>query len=172
MYLSRPPKPLFAMLVVAAALALGACAPAPIYKTSAATVSATPQQVATSPQNFHGAQVVWAGTVVHVANFPDHSEIEILGYPMDGSQRPRLKQPADGRFIASVPGYVEPLDYPSGVPVTVVGTIEGTRQGNVGEAGYTFPVLQSTGSHRWTAEEMRQGHPNISIGVGVGGWIH
>src|SRR5690606_14768682 len=94
LYLSRPPKPLVAMLVVAAALALGACAPAPIYKTSAATVSATPQQVATSPQNFHGAQVVWAGTVVHVANFPDHSEIEILGYPMDGSQRPRLKQPA------------------------------------------------------------------------------
>lgn len=169
---SRPLKPLVAALVAAAALVLGACAPAPIYKTDAATVAATPQQVATSPQNFHGAPVVWAGTVVHVSNFPDHSEIEILGYPMDRSQRPRLKQPANGRFIAWVSGYVEPLDYPTGAPITVVGTVQGTRQGSVGEAAYTFPVLRSTGSHRWTADEMRQGHPNISIGVGVGGWIH
>lgn len=151
---------------------LAACAPAPIYKPGPSSVAATPQQVATSPQNFRGLQVVWGGSVVSVHNFPDHSEIEILAYPLDSSQRPLLQQPAIGRFIATVPGFVEPMNYPPGALVTLRGTLDGARSGQVGDANYTFALVHSDAMHRWTAEEMRQGHPNISIGVGVGGWIH
>lgn len=158
--------PAFALTAV-----LAACAPAPIYKTGPGSVDATPGQVAISPENFHGLQVVWGGSVVAVRNFSDHSEIEILAYPLDASQRPRMRQPAIGRFLAIVPGFVEPLDYPQGALVTLRGTLDGSRRGTVGQADYTFALVHSEATHRWTPEEMRQGHPNISFGIGVGGRI-
>lgn len=151
---------------------IAACAPAPIYKTGPSGVNATPEQVATSPANFRNLQVVWGGSVIAVRNLADHSEIEILAYPLDSSQRPRLDQPATGRFIAIAPGFVEPMNYPLGSLVTLRGTLDGARNGEVGQADYTFALVHSEAMHRWTPEEMRQGHPNISIGVGVGGWIH
>lgn len=157
---------------VALTAALNACAPAPLYKTGPSSVNATPQQVATSPANFRNLQVVWGGSVISVHNFPDHSEIEILAYPLDSSQRPRLNQPATGRFIAIVPGFVEPMNFPPGSLVTLRGTLDGARSGEVGQADYTFALVHSEAMHRWTPEEMRQGHPNISLGVGIGGWIH
>lgn len=147
---------------------LAACAPAPIYKTASTSVAATPTQVATSPANFRNLQVVWGGSVIDVHNLADHSEIEILAYPLDSSQRPRLKQAPIGRFIAIVAGFVEPMNYPQGSLVTLQGTLDGSRSGTVGEADYTFPLMHSDAMHRWTAEEMRQGHPNIHFGVGVG----
>jgi outer membrane lipoprotein len=153
------------------AATLAACAPAPIYKAGPSSVDATPQQVATSPGNFRNLQVVWGGSVIAVHNLADHSEIEVLAYPLDSSQRPRPKQPAIGRFIAIVPGFVEPMNYPPGSLVTLRGTLDGARSGEVGEAGYTFALVHGEAMHRWTPEEMRRGHPNISFGVGVG-WIH
>lgn len=161
--------------LLAAALAcaaVAACAPAPLYKTGPASVNATPEQVASSPANFRDLHVVWGGRVVSVHNFADHSELEILAYPLDGSQRPRTGKPALGRFIVSLPGFVEPLSYPAGSLVTVDGTLDGARPGQVGAADYTFALVHGGAMHRWTAEEMRAGHPNVSIGVGVGGWIH
>ena len=161
------------LLALALSLAIAACAPAPIYKTGgASSVMATPQQVATSPANFQSREVVWGGEVIAVHNLADHSEVEILAYPLDSSQRPRLDQPTTGRFLAIVPGFVEPMNFPSGTLVTLRGMLDGARQGEVGRASYTFALVHSEGMHRWTPEEMRQGHPNISIGVGIGGWIH
>jgi outer membrane lipoprotein len=106
--------------------------------------------------------------VVGVRNFADHSEIEMLDYPLDSSQRPRLKEPAAGRFIALMPGYVESMDYPEGTLMTLRGTLEGVRTGKVGDADYVFPLVRVAQSHRWTPQEMEQGHPHFSFGVGVG----
>ncbi|HXE65877.1 MAG TPA: Slp family lipoprotein [Rhodanobacteraceae bacterium] len=160
------------LLALGVPMAIAACAPAPIYKTSPSSVNATPQQVATSPANFQSLQVVWGGSVISVHNLADHSEIEVLAYPLDSSQRPRLKEPATGRFIAIVPGFVEPMNYPPGSLVTLHGTLDGARSGEVGNAGYTYALVNSDAMHRWTPEEMRQGHPNVSFGVGVGVGFH
>lgn len=153
---------------------LAGCAPAPIYPTDASIVVATPQQVSAMPDRYRNVQVIWGGRIVDVDNFPDHSEIEMLGMPLDSSQRPRLDQPAGGRFIAIMPGFVEPMDYPSGALMTLRGHIDGTRAGKVGEADYTFPLVRAQNTHRWTPEEMQSHKPNISFGVGVGyiGGIH
>jgi outer membrane lipoprotein len=160
--------------VFAAAAVLAACAPAPIYKTGASAVVATPTQVATAPGNFAGSQVIWGGTVIGVSNQQARTEIRILAYPLDRSQRPRLKKNAEGRFTAVIPGFLDPMNYPPGSPVTVAGKLDGTTVGNVGQATYTYPLVNvASGSlHRWTPGEMSQGHPNISFGIGVGTWIH
>lgn len=152
----------------AALLMLAACAPAPIYKTSGNAALATPAQVAQTPERYSGSEVIWGGRIVHVSNFQDHSEIELLAYPLDSSQRPRANDSGNGRFIAVLRGYVEPLDYPAGALMTVDGKLNGTRAGQVGQADYLFPLVDVVQSHVWTAEEMQKGRSNVHFGVGVG----
>ncbi|MFK2929221.1 Slp family lipoprotein [Dyella agri] len=156
------------ILLPALLLGLAACAPAPIYKVAPGTIAAMPMQVAQSPEQYARGQVIWGGRVVGVSNLPDHSEIEILAYPLDASQRPKFGTDGSGRFIAILPGYAEPMNYPNGAPITVDGQLAGSRAGKVGEADYVFPLVKVAQSHVWTADEMRSGHPNVSFGVGVG----
>ena len=156
------------VILPALLLGLAACAPAPIYKAAPGTIAATPAQVAQAPEQYARGQVIWGGRVVAVNNLADHSEIEILAYPLDSSQRPKFGAGGNGRFIALLPGYAEPMNYPNGAPITVDGQLAGSRAGKVGEAGYVFPLVQTAQSHVWTAEEMRSGHPNVSFGVGLG----
>ena len=150
------------------ALALAACAPAPIYKNVPNAVVAVPSQVAQSPEHFAGNEVIWGGRIVQVQNFADHSEVELLAYPLDSSQRPKANDSGNGRFIAVMPGYVEPLSYPPGALMTVNGKLNGSRAGKVGEADYVFPLVVAVQSHVWTPAEMEKGRNNIHFGVGVG----
>jgi outer membrane lipoprotein len=156
------------LAVPAALLMLAACAPAPIYKTTGAAVTAAPFQVAQTPEQFSGNEVIWGGRIVQVKVFSDHSEIELLAYPLDSSQRPKANDSGNGRFIAVMPGYVEPLDYPSGALMTVDGKLNGSRAGKVGEADYVFPLVGVAQSHVWTTEEMNKGRNNVRFGVGLG----
>ena len=154
-------------------LTLAACAPAPIYKPSSATVATAPNIVAQSPDRYANADVIWGGTVVQVSNFTDRSEVEIVAYPLDSSQRPKLDNNGGwGRFVAVMPGFVEPFNYPTGALITLAGRITGTRPGNVGQAAYVFPTVSVAQSHVWTASEMEAGKSNVSFGIGVGGVIH
>ncbi len=153
-------------------LTVAACAPAPLYKTTPQGVAAAPQQVAQSPERFADGDVIWGGRIVQVMNLSDHSEVELLAYPLDSSQRPKANDSGNGRFIAVLPGYAEPLDYPAGALMTVSGKLKGSRAGKVGEADYVFPLVSVGQSHVWTAEEMTKGRNNVHFGLGVGVGIH
>ena len=153
-------------------LMLAACAPAPIYPTSTSEVIATPLQVSQSPERYASGQVIWGGRIVQVKNYADHSEIELLAYPLDASQRPQANDSGSGRFIAVMPGYVEPLDYPAGGRMTVSGKLNGSRAGKVGEADYVFPLVSVAQSHVWTAAEMGKGRNNVHFGLGLGVGMH
>lgn len=151
---------------------LAACAPAPIYRADGTNLTVTPSAAAAATAQYQGQEVIWGGRIVEVRNLPDHSEIELLGYPLDSSQRPQMDKDAAGRFIALMPGYVEGMDYPSGAPMTLRGRLEGVRDGKVGAAGYTFPLVRVEQSHRWTPEEMQRSRVSFGFGVGVVGGIH
>ncbi|GGY22817.1 hypothetical protein GCM10008098_15210 [Rhodanobacter panaciterrae] len=155
-----------------ALLSLTACAPAPIYKATAQATVATPAQVAQSPERYAGGDVIWGGRIVQVNNLSDHSEVEMLAYPLDASQRPKASDSGNGRFIVVLPGYAEPLDYPAGALMTISGKLNGSRAGKVGEANYVFPLVAAAQSHVWTADEMNKGRNNIHFGLGVGVGIH
>ena len=153
-------------------LTLVACAPAPLYKTAPQAVAATPQQVAQSPERYAGGDVVWGGRIVQVMNLADHSEVELLAYPLDSSQRPKANDSGSGRFVAVLPGYAEPLDYPAGALMTVSGKLNGSRAGKVGQADYVFPLVTTAQSHVWTPDEMNKGRNNVRFGLGLGVGIH
>lgn len=160
----RPLRWLAPMLM----LGIAACAPAPIYKAAPGTVAVIPAQVAQSPEQYAKANVIWGGSVISVRNFPDHTEVEVLAYPLDASQRPQPNAQGAGRFIAIYAGYVESFNYPTGSLVTISGQIDGSRTGAVDQAAYVYPLVNVGQSHLWTAAELRAGHPDIHFGVGVG----
>lgn len=162
---ARSLLPLSSLLL---ACTLTACAPAPIYKAAGPTVDAVPSQVAQTPERYSNGEVIWGGRIVLVKNFSDHSEIELLAYPLDSSQRPKANDSGNGRFIAIMSGYMEPLDYPAGALMTIKGKLNGTRAGKVGEANYVFPLISVSQSHVWSAEEMTKGRNNVRFGVGLG----
>jgi outer membrane lipoprotein len=160
------------LFLPASLLLLAACAPAPIYKNTAGVIAASPQQVAQTPERYTNGNVVWGGRIVQVDNFSDHSEVELLAYPLDSSQRPKANDSGNGRFIAVMQGYVEPIDYPPGALMTVSGQLNGSRAGKVGQANYVFPMIRVTQSHVWTAAEMGKGRNNFRFGLGLGVGIH
>jgi outer membrane lipoprotein len=150
------------------ALMLVACAPEPIYKNVPNAIAAPPALVAQAPERYAGGDVIWGGQVVQVTTFANHSEIELLAYPLDSSQRPQMNDIGNGRFIAVMPGFVEPLNFPPGALITISGKLNGSRVGAIGEASYVFPLVSVGQSHVWTPKEMNQGRNNVQFGVGVG----
>ncbi len=166
--MTRIARSLLPLSAVLLACTLTACAPAPLYKTNTPTVAAVPFQVAEAPERFVNSEVIWGGRIVQVKNFADHSEIELLAYPLDSSQRPKANDSGNGRFIAVLSGYAEPLDYPAGGLMTISGMLNGSRAGKVGEADYVFPLVRVAQSHVWSAEEMTKGRSNVHFGLGLG----
>jgi outer membrane lipoprotein len=128
----------------------------------------TPTQAATRIDTAQGRRVAWGGSIINTTNRQNTTEIELLGYPLDSGGRPDSGATAQQRFVLVRPGYLESADYRAGRLISAVGTVVGTRAGKVGEAPYTYPVLQAEQLHLWPIEEPRESGSNVRFGIGVG----
>ncbi|HEV7489190.1 MAG TPA: Slp family lipoprotein [Rhodanobacteraceae bacterium] len=146
---------------------LSGCA-APVFKDAPAIV-ATPVDIASEPERYHGADVIWGGKIIDVRNLTDTTEVEVVAYPLDASQRPDQNAPTSGRFIVAIPGYVEPFDFPTGRFVTLRGRVDGTRVTRVDEHEVAFPLVADANVHVWPANfPYEQSRVHFSFGLGVG----
>ncbi len=127
--------------------------------------SITPQQIT---QNNIPAKtaVLWGGVIVGSNNMSDYTELTVLGYPLNSSQRPETDNAPIGRFLVRRPEYLEPLVYAPKREITVVGTVEEIKEGHVGDSPYRYPVVKADGLYLWPLRSA--GAPRFSIGVGVG----
>ncbi|SUB30540.1 Slp family outer membrane lipoprotein [Yersinia pseudotuberculosis] len=114
--------------------------------------TATPLQdlnlIRSTPKLFIGQEARFGGTVVNVKNEPNRTRLEIASVPLDSGARPILGEPSQGRVIAYVDGFLEPVDF-RGHLVTVVGPIVGVEAGKIGMTPYNFVVIKATGYKRW-----------------------
>ncbi|HDL7057491.1 TPA: Slp family lipoprotein [Yersinia enterocolitica] len=146
--------------------------------------NATPQQnlnlVRTDPKVFIGQEARFGGTVINVTNEARRTRLEIASVPLDSGARPILGEPSQGRVIAYVNGFLEPVDF-RGHLVTVVGPITGVEAGKIGQTPYDFVVMNATGYKRWHIEQQvlmppmmdpwGYRHPGM-WGPGWGGWYN
>ena len=152
-------------------LTLVACAPPPpVLKPMSTPLDLAPDAVAAGIERYHGAEVVWGGRIVEVRNRADATEIVIVAYPLDGGQRPRVKEPSQGRFIAVLEGYVESYDYPQGRFVTLSGKIDGSVSEDVDEHPYLYSIVHAEGMHLWPAG-FENSAPQVHFAIGVSGAI-
>lgn len=118
-----------------------------------------------------GVAVRWGGTLVGTRPGKDQTCFEIASFELDCSARPRPSDDSPGRFIACAPGFFDPAVYQPGREVTVVGALNGTAQGRVGDYEYTYPRVDAAAVHLWRERPPEDVRPVWwpMIGISVGG---
>jgi outer membrane lipoprotein len=147
-------RKIFILLLAGSALAmLDGCAsrpPAPISQAPAEPLSLA--EVRAQPARFVGAEVRWGGVITRVENKADRTWIEVVSRELRSNGRPDLDGSSEGRFIASFPGFADPMVYQTDYLLTVTGTLEQPVTRPIGEYEYTFPVVAVAGSYLWKVE--------------------
>jgi outer membrane lipoprotein len=161
---------IFLSCVTALTLALVGCAPPPVLKPKETPQDIAPDLTAAAPALYRGTEILWGGRIVEVRNRADASEIVIVAYPLDRGQRPRLKEPSQGRFIAVLEGYVESYDYPHDRFLTLSGKVDGSLVEDVDEQPYVYTVVRAEGLHLWPAG-FEKSAPEVHFSIGVSGAI-
>ena len=111
----------------------------------------------------------WGGVIVAIRNLPQRTQLEVLSYPLDRTGEPDQSATPQGRFLLIQPGYLEPVDYAAGRLITTVGAVDRIEHGQVGEADYTYPVVDAAQLHLWPKETpyYPQRDSNVHFGIGV-----
>jgi outer membrane lipoprotein len=143
------------------------CASGPEFDQDTYSTTFTPQQAARDSGNYIGSSVMWGGMLISTSNLQNGSQLEILGYPLQTSQRPNVELEPQGRFLVMSGDFLEPLDFAPGRLVTVTGVIDQTRSGAVGDTEYVYPVVNVRNLHLWS-KSGGLGKPQFHFGVGVG----
>jgi outer membrane lipoprotein len=108
-------------------------------------------EVQRAPETYRGTLVRWGGSIVAVRNLKNETRIEVVSRRLDGTGRPLAEDRSDGRFIASVSGFLDPAVYSNGRDITVTGRVEGAVEQQIGEFAYTYPLVQSETIYLWEA---------------------
>ncbi|OAN18476.1 starvation-inducible protein [Photobacterium jeanii] len=105
------------------------------------------------PDGAQGEEVRLGGIIAAVKNEKTRTRLEIASLPLTSDGRPRIDAKPIGRFVAYVPGFLEPLEYAPDRLVTVAGRLTGKEDGQVGEFDYVFPVVDVAGHQIWRVKQ-------------------
>lgn len=103
-----------------------------------------------------GARVRWGGVIANIENKKDETWLEIVERDLDRRGRPRGNDRSTGRFLARVPGFLEPTSYAQGRLVTVSGALEPNQTRRIGEHDYTFAVVAVHEHYLWPKQQPRR----------------
>jgi outer membrane lipoprotein len=143
-----------------------ACASQPSFKDEGIDHTLTPT-MAKQDRISSGDKVIWGGTILSSQNLKDKTRLEILSYPVDKKGRIDKDAEPGGRFYAIYDNYLETAEYRKNRWVSLTGKFAGKEAGKVGEADYTFPVVNISQLHLWPVESTNQRSPNVQFGIGV-----
>jgi len=88
-----------------------------------------------------------------VTNREGTTRIEVVGRRLASGGRPRDGDATSGRFLAEVPGFLDPAVYASGRQVTVTGPLAAPETHDIGDFAYRFPVVEVRAHHLWPEPE-------------------
>ena len=157
---SRQSMKLLSILIMVAMLA--ACAtqpPASISRVPSANLSVNGARL--NPESAIGVEVRWGGVITKVENKSSQTWVEVVSHGLGKDGKPQTDGGSDGRFIAVLSGFADPLVYQAGHLLTVVGTIQSFVNQPIGEYQYSFPLVSVSGSFMWRVipEEDRSYYP-------------
>ncbi len=153
-----------AVFLLSAALAITGCTTARLNTDNSA--QASEPRLASSEADLN-KKYLWGGEILAVENLEDTTELTIISYPLDNSEKPKYSKQSTGRFIASHPGFLEPTDYHRGQLVTVIGTLREFKTDKVSQADYQFPVL-AVEQIKLQGKASRGYRLPFTIGIGIG----
>jgi outer membrane lipoprotein len=138
------------LVIVSLIAACSACASKPASLISLAVVDdVSLAQVRADSSAYQGSTVRWGGVITEVENKADTTWVFLVGRELRNNEKPITDSLSDGRFVARFNGFIDPLVYKLGRPLTVVGRIDGSLQRAIGEFEYRFPIVAVRDSHLW-----------------------
>ncbi len=155
------------LLIAPILLVVAGCAGKPAFETSRVASDVSPARVIAQPVPHLDKIVLWGGLILNTHNREASTQIEILAYPLNSSQRPSLDQAPQGRFIVEHQGYLEPVTYAQGRQLSVLGKVSTTRPGKVGDSDYLYPVIDAEQLKLWP-ESSYGGKPRTTFHLGIG----
>jgi len=120
------------------------------------------------PGAFQGKTVLLGGDIIETENFPDKTVIIILQRPLDSQDKPSGEDKSKGRFIVSVPEFIDPAIYGQGRQITVVGTVAGKEVRALDEIEYAYPIIDRLELYLWPIKETVETQPGVIFGIGFG----
>ena len=123
-------------------MVIAGCASKPASSISLAVVDdVSLEQVRADSDAYLGSTVRWGGVVTEVENKADKTWVFLVSRALKDNEKPITDGSSEGRFIASFSGFVDPLVYKPGRPLTVVGSLESSTVRAIGEYDYSFPIV-------------------------------
>lgn len=157
-----------ASLLIASASLVAACATGPQYSDDEVETGLTAEEVVADPETWLGARVIWGGRILQVHHLEDATQLELVSFPLDRSQRPQIGASPQGRFLVEYPGFLETADYKAGRHLTVLGTVERMREGRIGERRMNYPVVVPEEElYLWREGTTSQPQTRVHFGVGI-----
>ena len=137
-----------------AALLLGACAsPVPKAIREAPPDNPELEAVRSDAAAYASRQVRWGGEILETDNRENDTRLTVLALPLIRNGKPDDDTDnSPGRFIAIVPGFLDPKVYGDKRMLTVTGTLRGSEAGKVGEFAYSYPVVEVQTYYLWPKE--------------------
>lgn len=156
----------FIYLLIPGLLLIG-CASVPVFDATLVDKTLTPENVHSRDGAAEGETVLWGGMILDFENLAASSQMEILAYPLNRSQRPLQDKQPLGRFILLHDGFLEPTVYMQGRLLSAIGKLGPSRKGAVGESEYVYPVLNAEKIKLWSPrnDPVRS---SFHIGIGIG----
>ena|SRR5699024_6559225 len=97
-------------------------------------------------------QVRWGGSIVDTRPGEAETCIEILARSLDDRARPHSGDANQGRFLACRDGFEDPAVFERGRDITVIGTLTGFVEGQIGEFRYIYPRVSADTLFLWGEE--------------------
>jgi outer membrane lipoprotein len=133
---------------------LAACAsPVPTAIKEAPPDNPELEAVRSSPAKYESRPVRWGGEILATDNRENETRLTVLARPLIRNGKPSDDtDESAGRFIAIVPGFLDPQVYGDKRKITVTGTLRRSEAGKVGEFAYTYPVVEVQDYYLWPKE--------------------
>jgi outer membrane lipoprotein len=156
-------------IVTVAALAVAGCA-AVISKESLKTVDQDIrfEQLLENPDAYRGKVVLLGGEIINTENVPNKTVIVVLQRSLGYNRKPDSEGESKGRFIVSIPDFLDPAIYRPRRKITVVGSVMGKQVRPLGELEYAYPVIEKKELYIWPVEGAPATSPRFHIGIGIG----
>jgi outer membrane lipoprotein len=111
------------------------------------------EEVQQQKDRFVDNKVRWGGSIISVQNHAKETRIEILSRNLSKAGKPREETKSGGRFIARIPGFLEPEEFPKDRLMTVTGTLKEVLEQPVGNYPYPYPVVDTEAYYLWPEEK-------------------
>ena len=102
-----------------------------------------------APAAYATARVILGGEILATRPRVGETEIEVLARRLRPDDTPERSDRSEGRFLVKTAEFLDPAVYAPGRRLTVLGTVTGEEERQIGELPYRYPLIAAERIRLW-----------------------